>query len=196
MDHETPDTPEIPRIDAVPDQQPFASPHPPAPPFAPPVPHYPPQQISGLQPFPATPWNTYGQPPSGYYGYGPVYGPPEGTNGMAIASLVLGILGFFGVSAILALIFGCIGLSATKRTGQRGRGLAISGLTLAGAWIALFATLIVVGIVTLPKAPVRDAVHDPAQRRGLRGADGHRLQQPRLRRAPERGGEGLRRRIG
>lgn len=52
------------------------------------------------------------------------------TNGMATASLVLGILGFFlPILSILALIFGGIGISNANQ-GATGKGLAITGLVL------------------------------------------------------------------
>ena len=51
----------------------------------------------------------------------------ERTSGMAIASLVLGILGI----SILAIIFGAIAISQTnKDPNLKGRGLAIAGLVL------------------------------------------------------------------
>jgi uncharacterized membrane protein YvbJ len=56
----------------------------------------------------------------------------ERTSGMAVASLVLGILGFiFNLLAILAIIFGAIAISQTnKDPNLRGRGMAIAGLVL------------------------------------------------------------------
>ena len=52
------------------------------------------------------------------------------TNGMAIAALVLGILGMFlPVLGILALIFGGIGISKANQ-GASGRGMAVAGLVL------------------------------------------------------------------
>lgn len=52
------------------------------------------------------------------------------TNGMATASLVLGILGFFlPILSILALIFGGIGISKANQ-GATGKGLGIAGLAL------------------------------------------------------------------
>ncbi len=52
------------------------------------------------------------------------------SNGMATASLVLGILGFFlPILSVLALIFGGIGISKANQ-GAAGKGLAIAGLVL------------------------------------------------------------------
>jgi len=57
------------------------------------------------------------------------------THGLAIASLVLGIVGFFFagfVLGILAIIFGAISLKKIKRSGGflNGKGMAIAGLVL------------------------------------------------------------------
>jgi hypothetical protein len=68
-------------------------------------------------------------PPS----YMPVTGGPEpgrGTNGLAIAALVLGILWLCAIGSILAIVFGFIALSQIKRSGQGGRGMAIAGVVL------------------------------------------------------------------
>lgn len=55
---------------------------------------------------------------------------PRPTNGMATASLVLGILGIFlPLLSILALIFGPVGISKANQ-GASGKGLAIAGLVL------------------------------------------------------------------
>jgi hypothetical protein len=52
------------------------------------------------------------------------------SNGMATASLVLGILGFFlPILSVLALIFGGIGISKANQ-GAGGKGLAVAGLVL------------------------------------------------------------------
>jgi len=61
------------------------------------------------------------------------YPPPStGTNGMAIASLVLGIVWLWGLGSLLALIFGVIGKNQIEASGGRqgGRGLAIAGMVL------------------------------------------------------------------
>ena len=75
------------------------------------------------------------------YGMYPMQGPPpmsmqpmsqQGTPGLAVAALVCGLLGWIPfwigfVLCILAIIFASIVLSSTQ-SGQRGRGLAITGL--------------------------------------------------------------------
>jgi hypothetical protein len=53
-----------------------------------------------------------------------------GTNGLAIASLVLGIVWLFGLGALLALIFGIIAVRQVDRTGEAGKGMAIAGAIL------------------------------------------------------------------
>jgi peptidyl-prolyl cis-trans isomerase B (cyclophilin B) len=65
------------------------------------------------------------------------------TNGLAIASLVLGICGF----ALLPVIFGHIALKQIRVRGEGGSGLAIAGLVLGYlgvvAWIV---GIVLVGI--------------------------------------------------
>jgi hypothetical protein len=54
------------------------------------------------------------------------------TNGLAIASLVLGIIWIFGLGSILAVIFGFVGRKQIRQSGgrQSGDGLAIAGIVL------------------------------------------------------------------
>jgi Domain of unknown function (DUF4190) len=54
----------------------------------------------------------------------------RGTSGLAIAALILGILGLWP----LALIFAIIALVQIGRSGQGGKGLAITGLVFALLW--------------------------------------------------------------
>jgi len=57
----------------------------------------------------------------------------ERTSGMAIAALIMGILGLiaFGPLAILAIIFGAIGIGqANKDPNVKGKGMAVAGLVL------------------------------------------------------------------
>jgi hypothetical protein len=72
---------------------------------------------------------------------------PGGTNGWAIAAFVVGILG----GTILSVIFAIIALVQTKRSHQRGRGLAIAALVVSTAWIAIIASVIAFGLSTLGK---------------------------------------------
>jgi len=85
--------------------------------------------------------------------------PPAGggTNGLAIASLIMGILGvlgllacFGGVVGIPAVICGHMALGRIKRSGQGGRGLAIVGLVLGYLAIAgLIIGLLVGGLAII-----------------------------------------------
>lgn len=61
-----------------------------------------------------------------------VPGGPAKTSGLAVTSLVLGILGFLGVTAIAGIITGTIALVRINRSSGRlkGTGLAIAGLSL------------------------------------------------------------------
>ena len=84
-------------------------------------------------------------PPTQHYGYR-----PQTTNGLAIASMVLGIVGvvlffFLAIPAILALIFGLVAMSQINRSGgvQAGRGMAIAGITLGALEILAFIGLII-----------------------------------------------------
>lgn len=54
----------------------------------------------------------------------------EAWSGLAVAALVSGIL----PTIPLALVLGPLALARIRRTGERGRGLAIAGLALAGTW--------------------------------------------------------------
>jgi uncharacterized membrane protein len=68
------------------------------------------------------------------------------VSGMAVASLVLGLIGaglFFVpglgiVSSILAIIFGFVGISQTSRKVRRGQGMAIAGVILGGIGLLIF----------------------------------------------------------
>jgi hypothetical protein len=63
----------------------------------------------------------------------PWTGVKPGVNGFAIAAFVLGIVGVVG--AVLSVIFGIVALADIRRTRQRGKGLAISGIVLSGVWV-------------------------------------------------------------
>ena len=67
-------------------------------------------------------------------------------DGFAVAGFVISILG----GILLSVIFCLVALSRIRRSGARGRGLAISGLVLSGVWVALFALLASAGLLTVP----------------------------------------------
>lgn len=102
-------------------------------------------------------------PPSPYPSY-PSYPPipsPERreTSGMAVASLVFGILGCVPfVTGLLAVIFGILGIRRTRDPRFRGTGLAIAGLILGllslGGW-SLFSGTLYVGYKA--SQPAREA---------------------------------------
>jgi hypothetical protein len=70
------------------------------------------------------------------------------TNGLAVASLVLGIVWVFGLGSILAVIFGFVARRQIRESGgrQSGEGMALAGIILGFVgvlglilWIALVA---------------------------------------------------------
>jgi hypothetical protein len=73
---------------------------------------------------------------------------PAKNNGLAIASLVLGILWIYWIGSILALVFGYMAKNQIDRSGgtQSGRGLAIAGIVLGWVGVGILLLLIVLGI--------------------------------------------------
>jgi hypothetical protein len=103
---------------------PFA---PPNDPFGNPVPTRPPEVVAG----PGPPGSPYASPVAR-------------TNGLAVASLVMGILWMYGIGAILALVFGYLAKGQISRSGGRetGRGLAIAGIVL--GWIGVAGAILII----------------------------------------------------
>jgi Domain of unknown function (DUF4190) len=91
-------------------------------------------------------------PGAGYpYGYGaPPYAQPR-TNGLAIASLVLGLTGWLacGVGSILAIVFGAVARGQIRASGGRdgGDGMAKAGIILGAVFLALGLVWIVVLVI-------------------------------------------------
>ena len=77
-------------------------------------------------------------PPFSYYP-----APVPTTNGLAITSLVLGIVWLSGLGSLLAVIFGHVARGQIRRTGQRGKGLATAGLILGYLGVAVIVTLVI-----------------------------------------------------
>jgi hypothetical protein len=89
--------------------------------------HVPPTYPPPYQPHPSP------FPPPQHQQY-PSYGPPPqtSTSGMAIASLVLGIVWMYGIGSILALVFGYTARNQIDRSNGwvTGRGMATAGIIL------------------------------------------------------------------
>jgi hypothetical protein len=113
------------------------------PPSAPPNPFAPPAPYAA--PGAYAPPGAYGQYPPPYppaypppYGYG--YGPTS-TNGLAIASLVLGLLGWAvcGLGSVIAVVLGFVARSQIRSSNGRqgGDGLARAGIVLGFVGIGL-----------------------------------------------------------
>jgi hypothetical protein len=89
-------------------------------------------------------------PAGGMMPYHPGYyqpvGPQPPTNGLAIGALVCGLaeLFTFGFAAIPAVILGHIARGQIKQTGERGDGLAVTGLVLGYLGILSWVFLILV----------------------------------------------------
>jgi hypothetical protein len=85
----------------------------------------------------------------GYYAgaYDP-YRPskPLGTNGMAIASLVISLCSLIlccGATGFIGVILGIVGMRESKRTGQDGYGIALTGVIIGGICTAFWALMLV-----------------------------------------------------
>ena len=72
------------------------------------------------------------------------------TSSLAISSLVLGILGFCGITAVVGLVLGIVALVKINKSGGRlsGQGLAIAGICLSG--FMLFVSIPFMAALTLP----------------------------------------------
>ncbi|WP_167098956.1 DUF4190 domain-containing protein [Mycobacterium sp. DL592] len=93
-------------------------------------------------------------PPPGAYPYPPYAGDPydpyrplkpPGTNGKAIAALVCSLAGLAlcGLPSVAGVILGIVAMRETKRTGQDGFGLAVAGVAIGSAIVALVLLYIV-----------------------------------------------------
>ncbi|MDQ2706417.1 MAG: DUF4190 domain-containing protein [Actinomycetota bacterium] len=124
---------------------------------------YPPGQYPpAYQPGHTNPYSAGGYPQAGPMqpGYpGQAWAPAPPTNGLAVASLILGIvglcLGFFVVpfiGAVPALICGYLGRKQIRERGDAGDGMALAGIILGWigvasqlAWVAFF---VFIGVAT------------------------------------------------
>lgn len=161
----------------------WSTPNPEAPPYAPYAPYAPP--APGVDPtVPVSPYGdgAYGAPPTGYganpygappptYGNGP-YGAPQypnvpygygwgyvapRTEGLAIASLALGIASF-GICALCSPAAIVTGVMARRRIRESngaltGDGLAKAGIIIGSVYLALIVIMIVVFVALAATSP-------------------------------------------
>jgi len=80
------------------------------------------------------------------------------TNTMAITALVLGLAQFIGwiifllpglLAAILAIVLGFVSMNQMRRSGEAGRGMAITGVILGFLGILIVAILVAVGVASV-----------------------------------------------
>ncbi|HUR15187.1 MAG TPA: DUF4190 domain-containing protein [Mycobacteriales bacterium] len=116
------------------DQPPREGQQPPPPGYGAPPPGYPPGYPP---PFGQSP---YGQQP---YGQQP-YGGGQKTNTMAIVGFILTLVVCPPIGAVLCFI----ALGQIKRTGEGGRGLALAGVWIGVALLALFVGVIALGVMS------------------------------------------------
>jgi hypothetical protein len=75
---------------------------------------------------------------------------PQKTNGFAVVSLSMGIIWYFWIGSILALIFGYIAkrqIDALQGR-QKGRGFAVAGIVLGWVGVGILALVIFVVLVS------------------------------------------------
>jgi hypothetical protein len=111
----------------------YSAPASPSPGPAYPAPAYPRQGYPAPGGPPPRPGEWPGGLPS-YWSYGP---PTRATNGLAVASLVLGVLWLWWLGSVLAVVLGHTALAQIRSRGENGRGMAIAGLTLGYVGLAV-----------------------------------------------------------
>lgn len=94
-----------------------------------------PQQPYGQQPYGQQP---YGQP----YAQQPAAYPQDRWNGMAIAGFVCSF-----IFSIVGLVLSIIGYNQTKKTGEKGKELALAGIIISGLSIVMTIVMIIAFVV-------------------------------------------------
>ena len=124
-----------------------------------------PYQQQGYQNGPAP--NYYGpQNPYQQNIQNPYQAPPEGSVGMAVASMVLGIVGFlisccfYPVTIVMAVVGLILGAVAIKK-GPAGKGMAVTGIVLSIISLA-FAVLVIILAASAGTTSLWEAIEDMA----------------------------------
>jgi hypothetical protein len=68
-------------------------------------------------------------------------------NGLAIASMVLGIVWIYWIGSILALVFGYISRRQIKQLNQKGLGMATAGIVLGWVGVGFILLAIIVFMI-------------------------------------------------
>jgi len=85
---------------------------------------------------------------AGWPAYPPGYAPPPRTNGLAIASMVLGIVWIYWIGSILALIFGYVARKQIRERHESGGGMATAGIVLGWVGVGVLALLLVAAFIS------------------------------------------------
>jgi predicted Zn finger-like uncharacterized protein/prepilin-type processing-associated H-X9-DG protein len=94
-----------------------------------------------------------GGPPIPYGGYQTQPGGPTQSNGLAVTSLITGILGFcIPLSGIVAIITGIIALTKTRDPRVGGKGMAIAGISIGGLSLLMIPLMIAMLLPNLNRA--------------------------------------------
>jgi hypothetical protein len=81
---------------------------------------------------------------------------PTGTDGFAIAALVLGIVPVF--VGVLGIVFGFVARRRIKRTGRNGKPMATAGIVLGSAWLGIVAVFATMDVLSAPGRDAQGAV--------------------------------------
>ena len=101
-----------------------------------------------------------GQPHAPMQGYQPMPPASQGktSNTLAVVAFVLGLAQFIGwiillvpglIAAILAIVFGFVSIKQIKRSGETGRGLAVTAVVLGFLGIVIVSILVAVGVAAI-----------------------------------------------
>jgi hypothetical protein len=84
----------------------------------------------------------------------------QSTSGLAIASLVLGVIPAAGIGGILALVFGYKARKQIDESngGLNGRGMATAGIVLGWVWTVCLGAILIIGIVAAIGGQPRERV--------------------------------------
>ncbi|MEU6073006.1 DUF4190 domain-containing protein [Micromonospora sp. NPDC047074] len=123
----------------IPTQPAGADPYAPADPYAVPDPYAVADPYAGMKQPPGQP---VGYPPQAYPGYG--YPPVQKTNGMAIAALVLALVGIGScITAPIGAILGHVAQKQIRETGEGGEGMAKAGIIVGWIVTGLYALVMI-----------------------------------------------------